>query len=442
MIWTLTHFGRALDKELQHWSSGRTTPEPDEEEYYREMQLQEDEAYRLLCSDGGRPSHKPIARGELDLSGDNADIVSYWLQAAFDQQFMLKTQLDRWQKFRGLQDEIRKPTELTESFDKICLSIHHYRQKRGFKGRISMLQDRTKQSRLADWQEFQYLEHRRADRLRRSLELAEKRLKRYEEELQVMIAQGRPESEIEWMKNETVAWGKGRRGTVRRDLERHAVLLKWIDEQIPLIASESTASCSQLVALDHESCPPSTHSRKRKQPSEDTVISTENPFDISRPKRKRMDSKNAHSAPSPAPVGALHSEIGHASSLESRLQSSKRTKLSPNKEVAGLSLSTHGLGNRPGKGPQKRRQKPTVELEQSIVYAANTITHPRYALRSTGHGRKYLSNARKPKPKARALTTPQRGNGGDTQGEPGAGTSNVCLRRSSRIAARRRREPL
>lgn len=105
-------------------------------------------------------------------------------------------------------------------------------------GDICLLQDRKEQSRLEDWKEFQYWEYRKADGLVEEMDHYAEGVKRQEKRLQAAIDAGRPADEIKMIREDTLAIMKGRRGGAEIELERRNVLLKWIDEQLPIIASE------------------------------------------------------------------------------------------------------------------------------------------------------------------------------------------------------------
>ena len=108
--------------------------------------------------------------------------------------------------------------------------VREYRRKKGLEGDISLLQDRKEQSRLQDWVEFQYWEYKKVDRLEEDRE-------RYADEV----------------------------------LPRQNVLLKWIDEQLLIIASEcQTSVIGTHVSNDCESPSVSTSLGKRKRSANQT----------------------------------------------------------------------------------------------------------------------------------------------------------------------------
>jgi hypothetical protein len=80
-----------------------------------------------------------------------------------------------------------------------------------------------------------------------------------------------PVEKIRWIREHTLAITKGRRGGAEIDLQRQNVLLKWIDEQLPIIASECQRSVIGTQATnDCRSASISTNLGKRKRSSDQT----------------------------------------------------------------------------------------------------------------------------------------------------------------------------
>ena len=182
------------------------------------------------------------------------------LQTTFEQQRW------RWEKFRKHQDWRRWRYWKPEWFEQFVQEVREYRRKKGLEGDICLLQDRKEQSRLEDWVEFQYWEYRKADRLVKEIERYAEGMKRQEKRLQAAIDTGRPADEIKIIREHSLALMKGGRGTAKTELERQNVLLKWIDEQLPIIASErQTPTISTHVPNDCQSTSIGTSLGKRKR---------------------------------------------------------------------------------------------------------------------------------------------------------------------------------
>ena len=149
--------------------------------------------------------------------------------------------------------------------------VREYRRKKGLEGDICLLQDRKEQSRLEDWVEFQYWEYKKADRLVKEMDRYAEEVKGQEKRLQAAIDAGRPADKIKMIREHSLALMKGRRGGAEIELERQNVLLKWIDEQLPIIASEcQTSAISTHLPNECQSASISTNLGKRKRSANDT----------------------------------------------------------------------------------------------------------------------------------------------------------------------------
>ena len=96
-------------------------------------------------------------------------------------------------------------------------------------------------------------------------------VKRQEKRLQAAIDAGRPADEIKMIREDTLAIMKGRRGGAEIELERQNVLLKWIDEQLPIMTSEcQTSAISTHIPNDCQSASTGTNLGKRKRSANQT----------------------------------------------------------------------------------------------------------------------------------------------------------------------------
>ena len=271
-------------------SSLSPTPDPNDpvniEALFQENLRGEHKAYQDLIQDGGQPSHCPddAGFGILDEPGEYADIISYWTNGWPDKICILSDQWWHWQKFREYQDRIRKRYANPKHFGKFVQYVREYRRDKGLECDIRLLQNRKEQSRLDDWKEFQFREYGKADGFIGDMERAVEDKKRSESRLQAAIDKGQPADEIEWMKQQGVVIHEARRGTAERELKRHAVFLKWIDEQLPIIASECAPSgINSEIGDDRQLSSVSTHLGKRKRAKEDTMDRTASQWKISKP---------------------------------------------------------------------------------------------------------------------------------------------------------------
>ena len=202
----------------------------------------ENEAYHDLIQDGGQPSHRPDESGFDYLYGPQTGIIWYWITVSASRECVFRTQHWHWQDFRKHQDWRRSRYWKPEWFERFVQEVRQYRQKKGLEGDVILLQDRKEQSRLQDWVELQYWEYKKADGFVNERERYAGEVQEQQERLQAAIDEDQPAEEIEWIRDHSLALMEGRRGGAGIDLERQNVLLKWIDEQLPIIASECQTS--------------------------------------------------------------------------------------------------------------------------------------------------------------------------------------------------------
>jgi hypothetical protein len=137
---------------------------------------------------------------------------------------MLREQQYRWERFRVRQDERRKRYWKPEWFEKFALEVQRYRLAKNLElPNTMLLQDRKLQSRLQDWVEYQYIKYKKADKLSKDLDNASNAY----------------EAEKQNANNDNLPLLKDRLEGAEIDLQRQRVLLKWVDEQIRMIAAES-----------------------------------------------------------------------------------------------------------------------------------------------------------------------------------------------------------
>ena len=238
------------------------------EELRQEKLRGENEAYCDLIQDGWRPSHRP-SESNFDFlyePANHTDIIGYWITVSATRECILQTQRTHWTRFREHQDWRRWRYWKPEWFERFVEEVREYRRKKGLEGDIPLLQDRKEQSRLQDWVEFQYWEYKKADRLIKERERYAEEVKNEETELQAAIDANLPVNKIKWMRDHTLAITKARRGGAEIELQRQNVLLKWIDEQLLIIASEcQTSVIGTHVSNDCESPSVSTSLGKRKR---------------------------------------------------------------------------------------------------------------------------------------------------------------------------------
>ena len=306
----------------QSQSSRGTTPgldEIDEDEEFR----REKEAHDALIAEGGRPSHPPNGSGFaiLEEPGRYAEIISYWSSLFIGGKSILREQRWYWENFRKYQDSMRMRYGKPSLFKEFAQYVRDYRREKGLQDNICLRSNRKEQSRLDDWKEFQFREYRKADQFTKEIERAEEDLKTSERELQASIVAGHPADRINWIKVQGVAYDKARRGTAQRELKRHAVFLKWIDEQLLMVASE----CAPLDVPSHfqdhdQSSSVKSQLGKRKRSTEDIIDHTASHRKLSKSCHQMNSGSKSelHSAPS-----FTVSSVINTSSQDSRLVDSR-----------------------------------------------------------------------------------------------------------------------
>ncbi|KAK6362446.1 hypothetical protein LTS17_012856 [Exophiala oligosperma] len=146
---------------------------------------EEEEAYRALVAEGGRPSH-PVTLG-YDVV-DNPDrykpykeILWFWhfRGAGYYQEF--RYQLIEWREFREMQDKMRTYYIPKNRFQDYQDAVRESQADAGWKYDLRVLEHRHQQTRLEDWNEFRALYYRKLKAAKRKVELAKKEASLYDE---------------------------------------------------------------------------------------------------------------------------------------------------------------------------------------------------------------------------------------------------------------------
>ena len=215
-------------------------------------------------------------------------------------------------------------------------------------GDIWLLQNRKEQSRLDDWKEFQYWEHKKADGLVKKMEQAAEAEKLSETRLQAAIDAEQPADRIEWIKEQGVARHEARRGTAGIELRRQAVLLKWIAEQLPMIAAECRTSGFRSAAQDtRRSNLISTNLGKRKRSMED-------PAQI-KDSRRKVEFAD-HPSPTLSPVINTNSRASTIKALPQR-KAAPISRTGKHQRRKATHQETHDLSTRHGSKVSTPSQK-------------------------------------------------------------------------------------
>ncbi|KAK5048774.1 hypothetical protein LTR69_011273 [Exophiala sideris] len=164
------------------------TPVIDEEEERNECWHVEQESYRALVADGGRPSH-PISLGfdVIDNPGEYdeyKDILWFWHSHGNTFHCEFHNQLITWRHFREFQDRMRQFYVSRNRFNEYEDVIRESLADLGCTWDLQVLEDRHQQNRLEDWNEFRAFYYRRLKAYEKRVPLAEQELLFYQEKFE------------------------------------------------------------------------------------------------------------------------------------------------------------------------------------------------------------------------------------------------------------------
>lgn len=198
--------------------------------------------YNLLLHLGGRPTRPlnfELAPWNPDVESredyDSFHVAGHWL----DESETCLPELRRWKKFRKYQRRIR---EDPEQLPRRQQSVNDYRARHGFDGTVQLLPKLEDQTKLDEWMEYQvWLHHSLAPKERRwkrnQAELAAK-----EEELQAADSEESRSRIEECVNRYKRMLDDFRTKDELLDWSNH---LKWVQQQLEVIASEQNVSPHQ-----------------------------------------------------------------------------------------------------------------------------------------------------------------------------------------------------
>ncbi|KIW77444.1 hypothetical protein Z517_09890 [Fonsecaea pedrosoi CBS 271.37] len=157
-------------------SSFSATPVIDEEEDSRECWRVEQESYKELVADGGRPSH-PLSFGidEPKEPGEYKDIIWFW-RCTCGYSCAYTGQRNRWKQFRQFQDQMRRFYVPRNRFQEYKNTIQRSQAEIAHQWDLRVLEDRHRQDRLEDWNEFRAFYFRKLKQAERRIEPAKQEL--------------------------------------------------------------------------------------------------------------------------------------------------------------------------------------------------------------------------------------------------------------------------
>ncbi|KAL8907657.1 MAG: hypothetical protein Q9171_005773 [Xanthocarpia ochracea] len=212
-------------------------------EYATESGNEVREAYYALVEMGGRPTREirldPGLPDPIEAQRGFLHYHSFW-----EAQLTFEDEIYRWQKFGHHQ---RKARERPKEFPAYCQSVHDYRWANGMEGEIYLDLQWDKQTKLDEWKEYQFFQHRDLAGPRARVI---KRIERAQRQLDTRrSANGSAEHQIL---------------SANLDLELLDDLWYWVEQQLFQIASDPASSGSQDKSDDRLGMPRKARSMHEK----------------------------------------------------------------------------------------------------------------------------------------------------------------------------------
>ncbi|KAL8801323.1 MAG: hypothetical protein Q9182_004529 [Xanthomendoza sp. 2 TL-2023] len=164
------------------WCTPSVAPyNPDDPEEVEKDSRVEREAHEELLGDNGRPCY-PIELGFEVFKNPRQykDLFEYWNgepgAGEETQRWIFFRQLKRWKRFRHFQQRNRRYFVFHNRFSEFQQQILERRRRHGLNGDVQLLEEQDKQSKLADWMEYQDYELRTYERLQKDFKEAQERL--------------------------------------------------------------------------------------------------------------------------------------------------------------------------------------------------------------------------------------------------------------------------
>ncbi|KAK2811778.1 hypothetical protein FQN50_001816 [Emmonsiellopsis sp. PD_5] len=213
-------------------SSGHSpiSPGPETKAMIIEDRRRYEEDYHDLISMGGRPAFPPgFSDAPEDIRDKYRDLLDYWGG--------ISGQRSGWLIFRRFQRCNRKTPE---RFAKYEQDVRDYREREGIEGNIHLLYDHMQQTKMEDWKEYHYFQHRRlASFQEKADEARQQRLlekKKWEE--------GNPTNP------DIPPALYDARYIPEADRDTFLEVLRWIEAQFPKIAQEELEATGQTASED------------------------------------------------------------------------------------------------------------------------------------------------------------------------------------------------
>ncbi|KAL9118862.1 MAG: hypothetical protein Q9187_004584 [Circinaria calcarea] len=201
------------------------TPPLDEEEENEESRLFEAQARKELENDGCPPCY-PL---DLEIPLRNPPekyqpIIGYWQSFPGTGDVVLRAELSDWRKFRSSQSRVRRRFR-NKPFSKFEDEVRERRRRHELGGDLRLIFDLEQQSRLENWIEFQHYHLKRFERVEKKRDGLKQELDEARKKAEDTDAAGSTRAaeiaEAVQQIVENTEW----------DLERHKVLLQWIEQE-------------------------------------------------------------------------------------------------------------------------------------------------------------------------------------------------------------------
>ncbi|PGH36440.1 hypothetical protein GX50_00776 [[Emmonsia] crescens] len=274
----------------RHSSSGASTPtlnsdrspDPEWEASMTQNRLNNEKKYHDLIRMGGRPAFPvELWNTPKDVHGRYGPIVDYW-------RTLYGEQRNTWIYFRRFQRRNRKNVEIFTQYQQ---DVRNHRQNEGIEGDIQLLFDAKEQTKVDEWKEYHYFQHRNLPQMRAEAE--EGRQMREQQKLEWETVNGSSKT-IDLNEPPGPALGWVYRTIAESDLARFMVLLNWIEEELPKIAQEVALSNPEAFTgvATHTNPIQTSEKESRLEDTASTDFNTENNMNSNRSSTNRSRKSN------------------------------------------------------------------------------------------------------------------------------------------------------
>ena len=205
------------------------TPQLDQEEEDENARMREAQARQELEKDGCPPCYPSYLDVPLrKLPEECQAIVGYWQSFPWTGAMPLWSQISEWRKFRASQARIRRRYQ-NKSFSKFEDVVRERRRRYQLGGDVRLILDPEQQSRLENWIEFQNYHLERLERFEKKRDRLKQELDEVRKKAEDTITAGSEHAaedaaeDVEAVQDllEIAEW----------DVERHKILLQWIEQE-------------------------------------------------------------------------------------------------------------------------------------------------------------------------------------------------------------------